>query len=98
MPSDFAPISTTTCVAVSFSTVPLMTRSSLTASSASVVKVSSAEAKSSLDDDASDDSLPAADWVVSGNCCSVVGSASVTTVEVESEWGSVVSSNKVMPL
>ena len=47
MPSDLAPISTTTCLSVSFSTVPLMTRSSLTASSASVVKVSSAEAKSS---------------------------------------------------
>ena len=47
MPSDLAPISTTTWVAVSFSTVPLMTRSSLTASSASVVKFSSTEAKSS---------------------------------------------------
>ena len=36
------------------------------------------------------------------NCCSscsqLVGSASVTTAELESEWGSVVSSNKVMPL
>ena len=48
MPSDLAPISTTTWVAVSFSTVPLMTWSSLAASSASVVKLSRAEAKSSV--------------------------------------------------
>src|SRR5579863_5319818 len=110
MPSDFAPMSTTTCVPVSLSTVPLMTRSSLTASSASVVKVSSTEAKSSpaaaLSSNFSSDEEPAAacgstcslgasaEW-----CCSaVVGSASVMTVEVDSELGAVVSSNKVMPL
>src|SRR6266436_10345116 len=47
IPSDLAPISTTTWVAVIFSTVPLMTLSSRAASSLSVVKLSSAEAKSS---------------------------------------------------
>ena len=48
MPSDFEPTSTTTWVAVSLTTVPLMTWSSPTDSSVSVVKFSSAAAKSSL--------------------------------------------------
>ena len=48
MPSDLAPMSTTTWVAVSFSTVPLITMSSPAASSLSVVKLSRAAAKSSL--------------------------------------------------
>src|ERR1700674_3407730 len=48
MPSDLAPISTTRWVAVIFSTVPLMTLSSRAASSLSVVKLSRAEAKSSV--------------------------------------------------
>jgi hypothetical protein len=91
-------------VPVSFSTVPLMTRSSLTASSASVVKVSSAEAKSSVAAVFSSAAC-AAGWSVSTEefnsvwLCSKIGSASVATAELESEsWGVVVSSNKIMPL
>src|SRR5579864_5796940 len=105
MPSDLAPISTTTCVAVSLSTVPLMTRSSLTASSASVVKVSSAAAKSSTgagllsgaDDDCGASSAEeAASAAVAAFCSAGVGSASDTIVLVESELWLVVSSNKVI--
>src|SRR5215470_1486986 len=53
MPSDLAPISTTTWVGVIFRTVPLSTLSSVTASSLSVVKLSRAAAKSSVEDCAS---------------------------------------------
>src|SRR5271157_1554809 len=113
MPSDLAPISTTTCVAVNFSTVPLMTRSSLTASSVSVVKVSSAVAKSSAAGTAGASSTAGAAGagggvstgatVCTGASAAVASasfalSTSATAVVVDSELGAVVSSNKVMPL
>src|SRR4029077_112804 len=102
MPSDLAPISTPTCVPVSLSTVPLITRSSLTASSASVVKVSSAAAKSSpgagfssgavVECSTSAEEASSAAVAFSAG----VGSASDTIMVVESEWWLVVSSNKVI--
>ena len=108
MPSDLAPISTTTWVAVIFSTVPLMTLSSLAASSASVVKLSSAEAKSSVAEGVFVQILGSrgrvcADWCVTGGSRCLrssppVDSAgrSATEVEVaESRLWAVLSSGKV---
>src|SRR5580704_11797179 len=89
MPSDLVPMSTTTCVEVSFSTVPLMTRSSPTASSVSVVKFSSAEAKSSLACLSSTgagcgaSSLEAAESAVAAPVATGAGSCSVKLCSVE---------------
>src|ERR1700723_1236216 len=78
MPSDFEPKSTTTWVPVSLTTVPLITWSSPTDSSVSVVKFSSAAAKSSLaadvwvsgvvDDEADEDEA-----VAGASCVSAAG-------------------------